>query len=81
MTWGNIRDQVLDALQRRQQIEVKMVDTDKARQALAVQIDTGTHRPATQCRCGAWRTPGQRHERGRWSSNPAPRKLRRWCSR
>jgi hypothetical protein len=38
--------------------------TEKSRAALEAQQQSGTHKPATQCSCGTWRTPGQSHTAG-----------------
>jgi hypothetical protein len=39
-------------------------NTEKTRAALEAQQRAGTHKPATQCSCGTWRTPGQAHTAG-----------------
>lgn len=38
--------------------------TRAARAELQRQQEAGTHRPASACSCGTWRTPGQTHTKG-----------------
>jgi hypothetical protein len=38
--------------------------TQQANDNLARQQANGTHKPASQCSCGTWRTPGQTHTKG-----------------
>lgn len=43
----------------------------QANQRLADQQDAGTHKPASECACGTWRTPGQTHAKG--DTGPTPK--------
>lgn len=36
----------------------------QANEALDNQRAAGTHKPASECGCGTWRTPGQQHAKG-----------------
>jgi hypothetical protein len=54
--------------------------TEKSRAALEAQQQSGAHKPATQCECGTWRTPGQAHTEG--TAGPrSPDLMTRMCTK
>jgi hypothetical protein len=55
-------------------------NTEKSRAALEAQQQSGTHKPATQCSCGTWRTPGQSHTEGTAGAS-SPQIMVRMCNK
>jgi hypothetical protein len=54
--------------------------TEKSRAALDAQQRSGTHKPASQCSCGTWRTPGQAHTAGNTGAS-SPEIMVRMCNK
>lgn len=64
---------------RKESIMGKHNDTEKTRAALAARQQASTHKPATQCSCGTWRTPGQTHTAGN-AGPSSPEIMTRMCN-